>query len=177
MHGCATREIHADPMAPGGRGHGALSRHRDPAAIVCYPTDISARRSQFHLSGSYLMPARIVIVHDDPVFAQGLIEKLGADHVAWFTNPVQALKVLEQARTVEFLISRIQFANRQPLGLSLARVLRGVRPDVRVIFTGDESHRQYVRGWGEFVPEPVEAVFVGMIIEWLSEPIDESKLA
>jgi ActR/RegA family two-component response regulator len=113
------------------------------------------------------MPARIVIVHDDTAFTQGLMERFGRD-AALFTDPIKALAVLEQARAIEFLICRIQFADRQPVGLSLARVVRKVRPDVRVIFTGDPDYRYHARGLGEFVPEPVAAAYVAMIVEWLT---------
>jgi hypothetical protein len=80
---------------------------------------------------------------------------------------MHALTILEHARTVEFLICRLQFGDRQPIGLSLARVVRKVRPDVRIIFTGDPDYRSHVRGLGEFVPEPVAPAYVAMIVEWL----------
>lgn len=114
------------------------------------------------------MPARIVIVHDDPALTGPLVKSLGPDTVL-FTDPMQGLAVLKGARTVEFLICRVQFEDRQPLGLSLARVVRHVRPDVRIIFTGEPDHRHLVRGLGEFVPEPVAPAYVAMIVEWLIE--------
>jgi ActR/RegA family two-component response regulator len=113
------------------------------------------------------MPARIVIVNDDEVFTSLLIEKLGPD-TALFTDPIEALATLEHAQAVEFLICRLQFDDLQPLGLSLARVVRRIRPDVRIIFTGDPHHRHHVRGLGEFIPEPVAPGLVAMIVEWLS---------
>jgi CheY-like chemotaxis protein len=116
------------------------------------------------------MPARIVIVHDDPAFTGLLADRLGglAD-TAWFVDPINALVILQHARTVEFLICRLQFADRQPIGLSLARVLRKVRPDVRVIFTGEMEYRHHTRGLGEFIPEPVAPAYVAMIVEWLAD--------
>jgi ActR/RegA family two-component response regulator len=113
------------------------------------------------------MPARIVIVHDEPAFTGPLVKSLGRDAVL-FTDPVKALGTLEKAMTVEFLICRVQFDDRQPVGLSLARVLRKVRPDVRIIFTGDPDHRHLVRGLGEFAPEPISPAYVAMIVEWLA---------
>jgi hypothetical protein len=113
------------------------------------------------------MPARYVVVHDDPEFTDAVVEKLGKD-VAWFTDPVRALTALEGARTVAFLITRMQFADNQPVGLSLARLARAARPDVRVVFTGRPEHREYARGLGEFIAEPVNARHVGMVIEWLT---------
>lgn len=113
------------------------------------------------------MPARIVVVHDDPEFKAALVGKLGKD-VAWFTDPVKALTAMELARTVAFLITCLQFTDAQPVGLSLARMARAARPDVRVVFTGLREHRDYARGLGEFLVEPVNATHVGMLIEWLS---------
>jgi hypothetical protein len=121
------------------------------------------------LAGSTFMPARYVVVHDDPEFTAALADKLGRN-VAWFSDPVKALTALESARTVAFLITRLQFADAQPVGLSLARLARAARPDVRVVFTGLPDHRDYARGLGEFIAEPVNATHVGMVIEWLSPP-------
>jgi hypothetical protein len=118
------------------------------------------------------MPASIVVVHDDPVLTEALANKL-APNVACFADPLKALAALRTAKTVTFLLTRLQFADRQPLGLSLARLTRTVRPDVRVVFTGAPEHRDYARGVGEFIPEPVEAAHVAMIVEWLRGLPDE----
>jgi hypothetical protein len=118
------------------------------------------------------MPARVVVVHDDPEFADALAEKLAPD-VACFADPIKALAALRAAKAVRFLVTRVQFADRQPLGLSLARLTRTARPDVRVVFTGAPEHRDYVRGTGELIPEPVEAAHVAMIVEWLRELPDD----
>jgi hypothetical protein len=118
------------------------------------------------------MPARIVVVHDDPEFTDALVEKLGKD-VAWFTDPVRALMALESVRTVEFLITRLQFTDSQPVGLSLARLAKTARPDVRVVFTGVPQHKDYAHGLGEFIAEPVNATHVGMVVEWLSQRQEE----
>lgn len=112
------------------------------------------------------MPARIVVVHDDPELTKSLVEHLGPG-VAAFDDPVQALDFLRRARTVEFLITRLAFGNKQSLGLSLARMARSARPEVRVIFAGRPEHRQIARGQGEFLEEPVSATHIGMIVEWL----------
>jgi ActR/RegA family two-component response regulator len=118
------------------------------------------------------MPARCVVVHDDLKFTDALVAKLGKD-VAWFTDPVKALTALGSARTVTYLITRLQFADAQPVGLSLARLARAARPDVRVVFTGLPQFRDCARGLGEFIAEPVNAIHVGMVIEWLSSPHEE----
>ena len=114
------------------------------------------------------MPARIVVVHDDSDFINALAAKLGPG-VAWFNDPVRALGALETAENLAFLVTRVQFADLQPVGLSLARVARAARPGVRVIFTGEPDHEDFARGLGAFVPEPVTAANVAMIVEWLDE--------
>jgi hypothetical protein len=114
------------------------------------------------------MRARIVVVHDDPGFTDALAEKLGPN-VAWFTDPIKALMKMEATNSVAFLIARLQFTNGQPLGLSLARVMRVTRPDIRIVFAGRPEYRRYTCGIGEFIPEPVDASHVAMVIEWLDE--------
>jgi hypothetical protein len=114
------------------------------------------------------MPARIVIVHDDKALTLPLLGRFAPDAVA-FQNPMTALTMLQHVRTIEVLICRLQFANQQPIGLSLARMVLRARPAVRVIFTGDPDYRDQVRGLGEFVPEPVTPAYVAMMVEWLSK--------
>jgi DNA-binding NtrC family response regulator len=112
------------------------------------------------------MPSRIVVVHDDPGFRKALVDNLGGADVRSFDDPIRALTLLKSANSVEFLITRLNFA-RQPIGLSLARATRAARPDVRVIFTGNQEHRVVARGLGEFLEEPVSVSQIGMLVEWL----------
>jgi two-component SAPR family response regulator len=114
------------------------------------------------------MPARIVIVHDDAALTLPLLERFAPDAVA-FQNPVTALTMLQHIRTVEVLVCRLQFTNQQPIGVSLARLIRRVRPALRVVFTGDPHYREHVQDLGEFVPEPVTSAYVAMMVEWLSQ--------
>jgi hypothetical protein len=60
------------------------------------------------------MPARYVVVHDEHEFTSALMRKLGSD-LAWFDDPAKALAALEAARTVQFLITRLAFSDRQPV--------------------------------------------------------------
>jgi len=116
------------------------------------------------------VPASIVLVHDDTDFADALIDRFSPG-IRWFTDPVQALTALEMARTVTFLITRVQFGNRQPVGLSLARLARAARPEVRVVFTGRPEHRLHPVGLGEFIPEPGRPEHVAMVVEWLDDEL------
>ena len=113
------------------------------------------------------MPARIVMVHDDATLTIPLLERFGSDAVA-YQNPITALTMLQHVRTIEVLICRLQFSNQQPIGLSLARVIRKARPALRVIFTGAPNYADHVQGLGEFIPEAVTAPYVAMLVEWLS---------
>jgi hypothetical protein len=57
------------------------------------------------------MPAPIVLVHDDVEFANTLTKRF-APGTRWYQDPVQALAALEKARTLTFLITRVQFSDR-----------------------------------------------------------------
>ena len=114
------------------------------------------------------MPAPIVLVHDDTDFVDDLTERFGSG-IRWFKDPVEALTALEVARRITILITRVQFDDGQPIGLSLARLARAAKPEVRVVFTGPNDHRQHAMGIGEFIPEPVRPEHVAMVIEWLDE--------
>ena len=60
------------------------------------------------------MPARIVLVHDDPEFSEPVLAKLraaGYDVVA-FSNSMAAIAVLEHPRLIELLITRVQVPGR-----------------------------------------------------------------
>ena len=118
------------------------------------------------------MPARVVVVHDDVKFTSALVERFGPD-VAVFRDPVKALTALKAAKSISFLVARMQFDDLQPVGLSLARMARAARPNVRVVFTGRPAHRAYARGLGEFLTEPVEAGPISLIVEWMEEPDEE----
>src|SRR5947209_5426066 len=121
------------------------------------------------------MPPRVVVVHDDPDFTDALVKKLAPD-VVRFSDPKEALFALTSAKTISLLITRLQFSNCQPLGLSLARRARAIRPDVRVVFTGDVEHKDFARGLGEFLVEPVRAEHVAVLVAYV-ELSDKDYLA
>lgn len=103
------------------------------------------------------MPARVMIVHDDPTFIAMAIAALklaGQDAIA-FTDPMAALDALDAAKTVEILVTRVIFGPRRPHGISLARLAQRRRPTIRVLFTALPEFAESVRGIGEFLPMPV----------------------
>jgi DNA-binding NtrC family response regulator len=103
------------------------------------------------------MPARVVVVHDEPGFADqlaGALRLAGLD-VATFVDPMVALDALEAASVIKVLITRVEFPPGKPNGVALARMTRIKRPDVRVVFTADPEFAAYADGLGVFVPAPI----------------------
>ena len=104
------------------------------------------------------MPARIIIVHDEPAFIEALSTALishGLD-VAAFSDPLKALDALDAARTVELVITRITFAPGKSNGLALARIIRfGRLPRRRpkVLFVASPELQAEAEGLGEFLPK------------------------
>ena len=103
------------------------------------------------------MPARIVVVHDDPEFIDRTVTALlaaGYDVTA-FTDTISALAALEAAQWLELLITRVIFPPGQPNGVALARMARVKKPGVKVLFAALPETREHTAGLGEFLPAPV----------------------
>ena len=103
------------------------------------------------------MPARIVIVHDEPDFADSLTTALrSAGHdVATFMDPQVGWNALDKAHRVELLITRVAFPPGKPNGVSLARMARYKRPGIRILFAALPEFEKYTDRLGEFMPMPV----------------------
>ena len=70
------------------------------------------------------MPATIVIVHDDPEFAEPALATLhaaGYDVVA-FSDFMSGIDALEHPKRIELLITRVRFPAGTPNGAALARM-------------------------------------------------------
>ena len=107
------------------------------------------------------MPARVVVVHDDPTFADPLAALLGAGQdVALFTDPMAALDALDTAQTIEVLVTRVRFASGQPHGIALARMARIKRPGIRVLFVARPEFAVDAAGLGTFMARPVSVADV-----------------
>ena len=112
------------------------------------------------------MPARIVVVHDDPQFIElSMTALLGAGHdIKAFSSSLEAIDALEAPERVELLVTRMIFPQGQPNGQSLGRMARLKRPGVKVLFVARPENRENADGIGEFLaipitgPELVEAV-------------------
>jgi DNA-binding NtrC family response regulator len=122
------------------------------------------------------MPARVVVVHDEPEFADQLVGalRLAGHDVAAFIDPMVALDVLEAASVIKVLITRVEFPPGKPNGVALARMTRIKRPDVRVVFTADPEFAAQADGLGVFVPAPINIVdVVGIVGRLLNADIEE----
>jgi DNA-binding NtrC family response regulator len=103
------------------------------------------------------MPARIVLVHDDPAFLDPLESALQAKghDVAAFDDSLLAWDALQAAQHVEILITRILFPPGKPHGVALAQWARCSRPKVRVLFIAQPELEAHTEGLGLFLPTPV----------------------
>jgi hypothetical protein len=107
------------------------------------------------------MPARMVVVHDEPEFADPLAAMLGSDQdVAVFADPMAALDALDTAQTIEVLVTRVRFASGQPHGIALARMARIKRPGIRVLFVARPEFAVDAAGLGTFMARPVSVADV-----------------
>jgi DNA-binding NtrC family response regulator len=112
------------------------------------------------------MPARIVVVHDDPEFIDGTMAALvAAGHdVRAFTDTMSALKALERAQRVEVLVTRVVFPPGQPNGVSLALMAKLKRPGMKVLFAAQHETREHTEGLGEFLPAPADPVEIAALV-------------
>jgi DNA-binding NtrC family response regulator len=102
------------------------------------------------------MPAQIVIVHDDPEFADATLAALkgaGYDAIA-IIDSMSGIDALEHPKRIELLITRVRFPSGTPNGAALARMARLKRPGIKVLFASFPEVRQHVDGLGEFLPRP-----------------------
>ena len=118
------------------------------------------------------MPARIVLVHDDPTFVASTVAALeAAGHgVTSFSDTMTATDALRAAQRIELLITRVMFPAGQPNGVSLARMTRVKRPGVKVLFVASPERQEHTEGVGELLPTPVTtAQVVEMVRRMLAD--------
>jgi DNA-binding NtrC family response regulator len=115
------------------------------------------------------MPARVVVVHDEPEFVDELVAALNlAGHqVAVFDNPLEAWNALATPRLTEVLITRVQFPPGKSNGLALALMARANRPGIPVIFTALPEFARECEEVGMFLPLPVPVSHVVKTVELL----------
>ncbi|HEX4113542.1 MAG TPA: hypothetical protein VH020_13500 [Stellaceae bacterium] len=116
------------------------------------------------------MPARIVVVHDDPEFLQSVCNALqfdGHDSVAGLSDSLMALSALEVAESVDLLITGMHFPQGKPNGISLALIARRMRPNVKILFAAPPEDQKHADGLGEFLPAPVSIPYLIAIVRGL----------
>ena len=118
------------------------------------------------------MPARIVIVHDEPEFAEVALAALrggGYDAIA-IMDSMSGIDALEHAEHIELLITRVRFPSGTPNGAALARMARLKRPGIKVLFAAFPEVQVYTEGLGEFLPRPLST---DELLETVGRMLDE----
>jgi DNA-binding NtrC family response regulator len=110
-----------------------------------------------HHKWNEVMPARIVVVHDDQEFTDQLAVALrSAGHdVATFPDPLASWGALEAARLIEVLVTGMEYAPGRSNGLALARMARSKRPQIKVLFADLPEYAAHAADLGEFLAMPV----------------------
>jgi DNA-binding NtrC family response regulator len=113
------------------------------------------------------MPARIVVVHDDPTFREPLVASLQAcgHDVASFVDTNTAWGALTEAKRVEILVTRVNFGPGKPHGIALALSARMHRPAIRVLIVGHAEYTQDGANVGLFLPYPATVPQVAETVE------------
>lgn len=119
------------------------------------------------------MPARIVVVLNDPELADATVSALAADgHNALAVHDSRAaLDLLEQAEDIELLVASTYFGEGKPTGSALALMTKLRRPDLKVIFTAHPQLVPLLEDIGRVIVEPispsrvVDAVRITMMVE------------
>ena len=118
------------------------------------------------------MPARVVVVHDDPEFIKRTVTALlAAGHdVRAFSDTMSATEALRSSQRIEVLITRIVFGVGQPHGVALALKARSSRPGVKVLFVARPELLGHTEGIGEYLPMwTATADIVGAVEKMLAE--------
>jgi DNA-binding NtrC family response regulator len=126
------------------------------------------------------MPARVVVVLDEPGFAERVAQSLqraGVD-AAPLADPLVALDSLDRAQQIELLVTCADHGPGKPNGVSLALLAQQRRPNLKVIFVGEAHLAPFTAGLGAFMLSPVTVdEVVGAAIRTLESepsPLEES---
>ena len=117
------------------------------------------------------MPARVVVVLDEPGFADETALALraqGRDALA-LGDPMTALELLERTERLELLATSVDFAPGKPNGIALGRIARLKRPGIRVLFIGPSDLEIHAEGLGTFLTSPVT---VPQVVEGVLRMLD-----
>ena len=104
------------------------------------------------------MPGRVVVVHDGLDFAEQTattLREIVGFNAAPFDDPMAALDTLEKARSIELLVTCVEFQPGKPNGIALALMARTKRPGIKVLLTGPLELAHHAEGIGHFMAAPV----------------------
>lgn len=102
------------------------------------------------------MPARVILVHDQPVFLQRAsraLQDAGYD-VAAFANSLDAWPEIAEGAAADVLVTMIRFAEGLPNGVALARRARLAR-EMKVVFIGTKDMACHADDLGPVLESPV----------------------
>jgi DNA-binding NtrC family response regulator len=118
------------------------------------------------------MPARVVVVHDDPDFgmAAAVALKAAGYEVATFPDSIGAIDALYAASRIEVLVAGASFAPGTPNGAALARAAWARRPRIRVLFMARSDLVLFTEGTGELLGAPVEIADIVQAVQRILPP-------
>jgi DNA-binding NtrC family response regulator len=134
------------------------ARNRRPLrALLSTQPKVRPRSLSLVRAESSAMPAQIILVHDDAVFAEPVSCALRENgyEVMVFPDPLAAVSALETAERMDLVITRVEFPPGRSNGVALARMAHHKRPGVKLLFVCRPQFREHVEDLGELLPRPV----------------------
>ena len=103
------------------------------------------------------MPAPVIVAHDDKATRELAVAALIAAGLTavGFHDLMAALNAVEDDSRVRVLVARIDFGAGKLNGVTLARMLKLKRPDVKILFLALPENREHAEAVGEFLPMPL----------------------
>jgi DNA-binding response OmpR family regulator len=103
------------------------------------------------------MPARVVVILDEPGFAVQVAAAINADgyDAIPLGDSMEGLEALREAHLIELLITSPNFPSGMPNGISLALMARSRRPGLKVLFLGSSEMERYTAGVGTLLTPPL----------------------
>ena len=103
------------------------------------------------------MPAPVIVAHDDKATRELAVAALIAAGLTavGFHDLMAALNAVEDDSRVRVLVARIDFGAGKLNGVTLARMLKLKRPDVKILFSRSPRIASTPRGGGSFLPMPL----------------------
>jgi DNA-binding NtrC family response regulator len=103
------------------------------------------------------MPAKFVIVHDDPTFTKAMLAPFldKGCSVARYPDALDAMGAIEICRKMEVLVTLLAFPAGRSNGIALAQMAKQRKPHIRTVFLGDPAMEELVSDLGTLLPHPI----------------------